>query len=110
MRSSINIKSTQVINALILVVRYVWDWLNPLITAEVYFGRNPAGVPPGSVIFFPIQPHVINCGIAAIVSYKNARQTTASPSVAALDELVASIEVQGCESCRKNDYAGLNES
>jgi glucosamine--fructose-6-phosphate aminotransferase (isomerizing) len=92
------------------MLRQFWKIIYRFITAEVYFGRNPAGVPPGSVIFFPIQPHVINCGIAAIVSYKNARQTTASPSVAALDELVASIEVQGCESCRKNDYAGLNES
>jgi hypothetical protein len=77
------------------MLRQFWKIIYRFITAEVYFGRNPAGVPPGSLIFFPIQPHVINCGIAAIVSYKNARQTTASPSVAALDESNNGIAV-GC--------------
>ncbi|MEJ2285305.1 MAG: hypothetical protein P8X85_17120, partial [Desulfobacterales bacterium] len=75
-----------------------------------YFGRNPAGVPFGSIVFFPIQLHVLCCGIAAIVSYKKAGQAAASPPLAALDGMLKSIEGQGGETCGKNDYAGLTAS
>jgi len=110
MKLSINEMLTKVTTTFLRQTRLACSNLYELLNAEIYFGRSPATLPSGSVIFFPIQSHVLNCGIAAIVSYKSARQSTAPPSVAALDDLVASIEVQGCESCRKNDYDGLNES
>ena len=84
--------------------------LHDVLKSEIYFGRNPAGLPAGSIVFCPIQPNVLNCGIAAIVSYKNAGQTSAAISIAGLEEMVTSIAAQGCATCRKNDYEGLNQS
>ena len=81
-----------------------------MLTADVYFGRSPGSVPPGSVVFFPIQANTLGCGIAAIVSYKNSRPTESPPSAARLAELVKPIEGQGCQTCHKNDLAGLDEN
>jgi glucosamine--fructose-6-phosphate aminotransferase (isomerizing) len=89
------------------MLQQLWNVIYRLLTAEVYFGRSPAGVPFGSIVFFPIQLQVLCCGIAAIVSYKKAGPAAAAPPVAALDEMLTSIEGQGCESCHKNDYTGL---
>ncbi|MGB5746719.1 MAG: SIS domain-containing protein, partial [Desulfobacterales bacterium] len=89
---------------------FAWDRLHDLLKAEVYFGRSPAGVPPGSVVFFPIQPNILSCGIAAIVSYKNSRPTESPPGAARLAELVKPIERQGCQTCHKNDLTGLDEN
>jgi glucosamine--fructose-6-phosphate aminotransferase (isomerizing) len=95
---------------LLAYIRPVWQNLVNLLSVKVYFGRNPAGVPPGSVVLFPIQSRVLNCGIAAIVSYKMSGQTKATSSVAALEDLVQSIAIQGCESCQKNDFGDLSAS
>jgi len=87
-----------------------WHRLHRILTAEVYFGRSPTGVPPGSVVFFPIQPSILGCGIAAIVSYKNSRPTQSPQSAAWLVEMVKPIECQGCKTCHKNDFTGLDEN
>ncbi len=89
--------------------RPVWDRFNRFLTAEVYFGKSMAGLPPGSIVFFPVQPNVLGCGIAAIVSYKNPGPTKDLQSVASLDDLVASMARLGCEAYRKDDFAGLDE-
>ena len=81
-----------------------------LLTADVYFGRSPASVAGGSLVFFPFLPNVLGCGIAAIVSYKSARPGNALDSVAALDKLAKPIEGQGCQDCHKNDLAGLDRN
>jgi len=103
-------KSTKVVKALGWIARTARDGLNRLSTADVYFGRSPASVPPGSLVFFPLQQNVLGCGIAAIVSYKKNRPGKALQSVGLLDDLVKPIERQGYGACHKNDFSGLDES
>jgi len=92
------------------ITQLVWEGLHELLKAKVYWGRSPAGVPPGSLVFFPLQQNVLGCGIAAIVSYKNNRPGKALQSVGLLDDLVKPIECQGYKACHKNDFSGLDES
>ncbi len=110
MKSSIKMKWTTINGALIKIVRDVLGRFCRLLAAEVYFGRNPAGLPPGSLVFFPIQQNILGCGIAAIVSYKSTKAANSLQSVAALDKLVKPIERQGCKTCHKNDFSGLDEN
>ena len=84
-----------------MITRLVWEGLHELLKAKVYWGRSPAGLPLGSLVFFPLQHNVLGCGIAAIVSYKNNKPTKARKSVGLLDELVKPIEGQGCQACHK---------
>lgn len=92
------------------ITQLVWEGLHELLKAKVYWGRNPAGLPRGSLVFFPLQHNILGCGIAAIVSYKNNKPTKARKSVGLLDELVKPIEGQGCQACHKNDFSGLDET
>jgi len=91
------------------ITRLALERLHDLLTADVYWGRNPAGLPGGSIVFFPIQPTVLSCGIAAIVSYKSTKAGKAPGSVAALDEMVKPIADQGGQTCRNSDFAGLDQ-
>jgi len=92
------------------IIRPVRDELIRLLTAKVYFGRSPGSVPGGSIVFFPIQPNILGCGIAAIVSYKHSRPTESPQSASRLAELVKPIERQGCKTCHKDDLTGLDEN
>jgi len=69
-----------------------------------------AGVPPGSVVFFPIQPNLLGCGIAAIVSYKLAATVPLPPDGDGLDELIKPIAHNGCKTCLEDDLASLDRS
>jgi len=89
---------------------FAWDRLHDLLKAGVYFGRSPAGVPPGSIVFFPIQPNILGCGIAALISYKSSRPAKSPPSAARLAELVKPIERQGCKTCHKDDLTSLDKN
>ena len=110
MKSSIKMKQATIKSAWIQFVKPALDLFYQLLRAKVYFGRSPAGLPPGSVVFFPIQPNILGCGIAAIVSYKNSRPTESPPSAAQLAELIKPIEGQGCKTCHQKDLTGLDES
>ncbi len=110
MRLIINIILAEVQNTLNQVFRNVCHWFSHFIATKVYFGRSPAGVPGGSLVFFPFLPNVLGCGIAAIVSYKRARPGNALDSVAALDKLAKPIEGLGCQACDKNDFSGLDRN
>jgi glucosamine--fructose-6-phosphate aminotransferase (isomerizing) len=109
MKLSINEMLAKAATALVGNFRLIETNINEFLKTEIYFGRSPAGVPSGSIVFFPLQSNVLNCGIAAIVSYKNTGQTTTSLSVSGLDKLAASIAAQGFETCHKNDDDGLDE-
>ena len=110
MKSLIKIKWSKINSALIQVGRCAWDELNRLLRTNVYFGRSPAGVPPGSIVFFPIQPNILGCGIAALISYKSSRPAKSPPSAARLAELVKPIERQGCKTCHKDDLTSLDKN
>ena len=44
------------------------------LSAKVYFGKDPAGVPCNSFIFFPCRQNILCCGLAGIVSFKREKK------------------------------------
>jgi glucosamine--fructose-6-phosphate aminotransferase (isomerizing) len=110
MKSTMKQKLVDLADIFFKITRVIWEGLHDLLTAQIYVGRSPTGVPPGSIVFFPIQQNILGCGIAAIVSYKNTRPTKSPPSAARLDELVKVIKRQGCKTCRDNDFADIEGS
>ncbi|MBW2091206.1 MAG: SIS domain-containing protein [Deltaproteobacteria bacterium] len=44
-------------------------WKEKGITG-IYFGRNLATVPDGSLVLFPYEPNVLNCGITGVLAFK----------------------------------------
>lgn len=110
MKSTMKLRIVNFADIFPKITQLVWEGLHELLKAKVYWGRSPAGVPPGSLVFFPLQQNVLGCGIAAIVSYKNNRPGKALQSVGLLDDLVKPIECQGYKACHKNDFSGLDES
>ena len=110
MKSKMTQNLVNLANEFFKPIRPSWNRLCRLLTADVYFGRSPAGVPPGSLVFFPLPQNVLGCGIAAIVSYKNNRPGKSLQSVGLLDDLVKPIECQGYKACHKNDFSGPDES
>jgi glucosamine--fructose-6-phosphate aminotransferase (isomerizing) len=49
------------------------QWLKQsfsLLNRKVYFGKSPAALPAGAIIFFPVQKTLFCCGLAGIVAVK----------------------------------------
>ncbi len=82
-------------------VRRASEQVHLMLTAEVYFGKNPGRVPGRAVILFPCCNTVLCCGIAGMVSYKAPSSSPAPVDMARLDELVTRIENQDAEACRQ---------
>ena len=109
MKSAHALKQMTFGDKLFELLRFFWHQLHRLLTARVYLGRNLLSVPAGSVVFFPLQPSFLCCGIAAIVAYKNGSSTGTAASVALLEDLVKAVEDQGCQACHQDDLSGLDE-
>ena len=110
MKSTMKQKLADLADIFFKITRFVWEGLHGLLTAEVYFGRNPIGLPPGSLVFFPVQETILHCGIAAIVSYKSKQPANSRQTIAPLEKMVKNIKNQGCKTCRENDFAGIEDS
>ena len=108
MKQAINEMSAWVVSTFGPKTRFAWDRLHDLLKAGVYFGRSPAGLPSGSIVFFPLLPNILSCGIAAIVSYKHSRSAESPESASQLNELVNQIERRDCKSCFEKDLSGLD--
>ncbi|MDI6687296.1 MAG: SIS domain-containing protein [Desulfobacterales bacterium] len=82
------------------------------LLAEVHFGKNPAGVPDNSIVFFPCSENILFCGLAGIVSFKNSKQASGCVDTAMLEEMVKRVESCGYNNCIKDkqvfasDYLG----
>jgi glucosamine--fructose-6-phosphate aminotransferase (isomerizing) len=55
---------------------------------KVFFGRHPGAVPPGAIVFFPMRPNTLHCGLAGIVAVKSAATDTEPIDTALLAERV----------------------
>jgi glucosamine--fructose-6-phosphate aminotransferase (isomerizing) len=95
-------------NVLILGARRTCGWINNLLTADIYFGRSIAGVPAGSIVIFPYRDNTLCCGIAAILSYKYRKSSTAPQNTDLLKEMATQIQDQGCETCRNTEYTDID--
>ena len=59
------------------------SWLRTALSWKIYIGRNPARLPPRSIVVFPCQRNILCCGLAGILVIKGA-QTAASSDDQAL--------------------------
>ena len=72
-----------------LHIRFSSKWMASALFSNVYFGRHPAAVPDGSVIFFPCVANFLCCGLSGIVSFKP-RKTDHSDCCGGVYRLMAS--------------------
>jgi len=86
------------------ICRFVSGEATGLLESNVYFGRKPAGLPPGSIVLFPYKENILCCGIAAIVSYKGKKKAAPSTKPAQLGETIAAVQGQGFDRCRNYGY------
>ncbi len=109
MKQSIKPILTKALNAFIMAARHTCGRLYNILTANVYIGRNIAGVPADAIVFFPYQENTLCCGIAAIVSYKSKKSLPRRDETAGLEEMLTQIEQSGCETCKKNNYTDIDD-
>jgi glucosamine--fructose-6-phosphate aminotransferase (isomerizing) len=53
-----------------MVLKRIKTFLKTKGITGLYFGRSPETVPEGSVVLFPYEPDVLNCGITGVLSFK----------------------------------------
>jgi glucosamine--fructose-6-phosphate aminotransferase (isomerizing) len=109
MKQFINSKLARVVYSFDRMIRLACDCLTGILTADVYFGRSMAGLPAGSIVFFPYWENILCCGIAAIVSFKYKKTTKTPQKIALLDEMVSRIRDQGCDSYKAADDSGIDD-
>jgi glucosamine--fructose-6-phosphate aminotransferase (isomerizing) len=109
MKSSVRHQLTKFFDAIVRTHRSARDRLHRLLKTPVYFGRNIAGVPPGSIVFFPYRENMLCCGIAALVSYKHKKVTSSRSTDFQLDDMVTEIERWGCDNCTKSDQSAIGD-
>ena len=62
-----------------------------------------AGVPDGSVVFFPCHNNILCCGLTGIVSFKKKKKTEGRIDIASLNDMLKKIEDNCYANCRQND-------
>lgn len=75
------------------------------LSAKVYFGKDPAGVPCNSFIFFPCSQNILCCGLAGIVSFKKEKTPAVKTDMASIEESIKKIEARSFLLCVKNNYS-----
>ncbi|MEJ2168627.1 MAG: SIS domain-containing protein [Desulfobacterales bacterium] len=104
MRQYIHPKSARIVKTFGRLCRLVAGVLAGILKADVYLGRSPAALPPGSIVLFPYIEDTFCCGIAAIVSYKVKKPAAPPLKTALLEETGTAIQEQDFESCTKSGY------
>lgn len=84
-------------------------WLRPYLLADVYFGRSVAGLPRGSLVFFPLQSNFLNCGIAGIVAFLNKKSGRIAVDIAEIENMLQHIEDNSCSTCDTGDVRAVAE-
>ena len=109
MKQYIMSKLTRLINYFKKTIRLSGERLTVILAADVYFGRNMADLPAGSIVFLPYRENIFCCGIAALVSYKQKKSTAAPQKITLLNEVISRIGDQGFDSCHKADFSGIDD-
>ena len=91
------------LNQFELCLQQIWSELLSLLLAKVYFGRNPANVPQGSIVFFPIWKTVICCGLAGLVSLKMKGPTEHRIDLEHLIDSIEKMEQNRFTQCEQNE-------
>jgi glucosamine--fructose-6-phosphate aminotransferase (isomerizing) len=83
--------------------------LRPYLFADVYFGRSIAGLPRGSLVFFPLQTNLLGCGIAGIVTFIDKKPDKIPVDIAELENMLQCIETNNCSTCDVEDGEAVAE-
>jgi glutamine---fructose-6-phosphate transaminase (isomerizing) len=87
-------------------IRFCSKWIPVALFSRVYFGRHPAAVPNGSVIFFPCCSNFLCCGLSGIVSFKPVKtdqiDLPADLPVDGLQNMLLTVESGGYPACKKS--------
>ncbi|MGB5985119.1 MAG: SIS domain-containing protein [Desulfobacterales bacterium] len=68
-------------------------------TSNLYFFRSLNDIPPGGIVLFPLQPHLLACGLAGIIARKPAEQVPEKVAIDEIDDLVKMLEQQDLHDC-----------
>ena len=71
----------------------------------VFWGRRLAAVPEGALVFFPLCPTRVNCGLAGIVAIKGHSPTTTASPFEQLETLLDICNAHGFHACRQTGAA-----
>jgi hypothetical protein len=71
----------------------------------VFWGRHLAAVPEGAVVFFPLRPSWLNCGLAGIVAVKGCSNATDETTVDQMEALLDICMAHGLDACRQKGLA-----
>ena len=107
MNQFINSTLPRVARCVGVMFRHALERLTGILTANVYFGKHIDRLPAGSIVFFPYRQTVLNCGIAALVSFKTRSRNQAEPQTESLAELVDRIQEQVIDNCEVDDESGI---
>ncbi|MFH0724966.1 MAG: SIS domain-containing protein [Pseudomonadota bacterium] len=77
--------------------------IKSLLAAEIYFGRHPARVPSGAIIFFPCRTAFLCCGLSGLVAVKVKEAPAKEIDVEFLASLILRVEGYGLAACLKKD-------
>ena len=109
MNQSFSSNLSQVAGHLGSIFRHALQRLTGFLTADIHFGKHISRLPAGSIVFFPYRETAINCGIAALVSYKAKQEGKKRQPTVSLAELVNQLPDQGLASFKATDSSSIAE-
>ncbi|MGD2030321.1 MAG: SIS domain-containing protein [Desulfobacterales bacterium] len=85
------------------VIRRMFGIIWTCVSSDVFFGKHMAGVPEGSMVFFPCRDNLLCCGLTGIVSFKQRKKTRRTIDIQSLKDMLIKIQALCYENCRKNN-------
>ena len=84
-------------------IRQMFGLIWGCLSADVYFGKHMAGLPEGSMVFFPCRDTLLCCGLTGIVSFKQKNKTDQCIDIGSLKDMLIKIQELCFANCRQND-------
>ncbi len=72
-------------------MRCLAGWLEGSFEIRIFFAKNVSRVPGNALVFFPVDPNRLCCGISGIVSFVPKRKAESDPDIKAMENLFARI-------------------
>ena len=94
---------------LITIIAKLIARIHPYLRADVYFGRSISRLPRGALVFFPLQPNFLCCGIAGIVAFINKESAKIPVDIAEIENMLECIEDHNCSTCDVGDGRVVEE-
>jgi len=85
------------------VIKQLYSRALSCLSTNVYFGKYMAGVPDGSLVFFPCHNNILCCGLTGIVSLTKKKKTEGRIDIASLNDMLKKIKDNCYTNCRQND-------